>query len=651
MGRTARCTSCGAPVEFKSVASILAVCSYCQSTLVRDGQELANLGKMADLVEDRSPLQIGSEGRWKGVHFALIGRIQLRWEQGLWNEWHLLFDDGKSGWLSESGGEYVMSLPVGRPQTPPPFSALQIGQELSVGGRRYNVTNILSAECVAGAGELPFKVGAGYPAPVVDLRDEAGGFATLDYSDDASKPLAFIGESVEFGSFDWANLRQGIPIADPTIKARAFNCPSCAAPLSIKHEKIASVGCPSCGAVLDTSNETVKMLAQASLEFKVEPLLPLGAQGKLRGEEVEIIGFMRLRMTVDKLVYRWSEYVLLGRDHRLLWLSEYLGHWNLARVLPSVPRWFNGGFEHDKTKFKHFQSYEAYVDYVIGEFPWRVRVDETAKVADYVEPPRMLSREVTESEQTFTLSEYLQREEVEQAFKIAARLPEAKGIFANQLNPYEKSNDSLWSWAWKFLLLALVVHWGLGMRTSTPLLNEPMEFIRGNDETQLTSEFRLASATPRLEVEVQTNIDNDWVALDLTLVNQDTGEAWEAGREFSYYYGIAEGVDEDGRWTEHWSEGSLRGTVAFTSLPAGKYVLAGDAELGPMTRLVTSRVKVVPNPSPPWSPFFLLFAVLLAFPIYTFMRYRSFEKQRWAESDHAPEEADEDLSSYAESED
>jgi len=73
MGRTARCPSCGAPVEFKSVASVLAVCGYCQSTLLREGAELAKLGRMAELIEDRSPLQRGAEGRWKGRHFGSRG--------------------------------------------------------------------------------------------------------------------------------------------------------------------------------------------------------------------------------------------------------------------------------------------------------------------------------------------------------------------------------------------------------------------------------------------------------------------------------------------------------------------------------------------------------------------------------------------------
>lgn len=78
MAKTAACPSCGAPVTFRSVVSVTTVCDYCQSTLVRSGEEIENIGKMAAFLEDRSPLQRGSEGRWNGRHFGLIGRLQLR---------------------------------------------------------------------------------------------------------------------------------------------------------------------------------------------------------------------------------------------------------------------------------------------------------------------------------------------------------------------------------------------------------------------------------------------------------------------------------------------------------------------------------------------------------------------------------------------
>jgi hypothetical protein len=68
---TANCPSCGAKVVFQSAASILAVCSYCKSTLRHD-LDLQNIGKMANWA-DGSPLQLHAEGNY---------RCTLQWLEG-----------------------------------------------------------------------------------------------------------------------------------------------------------------------------------------------------------------------------------------------------------------------------------------------------------------------------------------------------------------------------------------------------------------------------------------------------------------------------------------------------------------------------------------------------------------------------------------
>jgi hypothetical protein len=201
------CPSCGAPVDFKSAASILAICEYCRSTLVRHDINIEDVGKMAELKLDGSPLQIGAQGRYRGQSFGVIGRIQLRFDQGIWNEWHLLFDDGRSGWLGEAQGAYAVSFLTKISGDVPRFDQIQLGKKVQLKGQWFEVQNLESARCIAGEGELPFKVGAGYDAPVADLLGEKNTFATLDYSEEAG-PLAFIGEHMEFDDLHFSNLRQ-----------------------------------------------------------------------------------------------------------------------------------------------------------------------------------------------------------------------------------------------------------------------------------------------------------------------------------------------------------------------------------------------------------------------------------------------------------
>lgn len=627
MARTALCPSCGAPVEFKSAVSLLAVCDYCRSTLVRQGEALENLGKMAELVEDRSPLQRGAEGRWQGRRFGLIGRLQLRYEEGLWNEWHLWFDDGASGWLSEAGGEYVLSLPARADGLLPNFADLKIGDRYRIDGREFSVTNILTAECVAGEGELPFKVGAGYTAPVADLRAADGGFATFDYSDDPVRPVVFVGASVAFASLDWRNLRTDTPLPQPTIQTRAFACPSCGASLQVAHENIASIGCGSCGAVLDTGDATVKLLSAASLRRdKIKPLLPLGSRGTLRGEAVEAVGFMRRRMQADGTNYYWSEYLLLTADGQPRWLVESQGHWSLGRTLPSALAARPTGIRHAQRDYRHFQSYTAHVDFVVGEFTWQVKLDEQARVEDYVAPPHMLSREVTDKEQTWTEAEYVEPAEIQTAFRLAVPLPVPQGVQANQPNPHAASHKLVCRHFWRFALVAGVIHLALlFLRPGGSYVDQSVAFDAQDDEPHLTREFKLADERSHLEIEHDTNLDNNWVGLNLTLVNQDSGAAWQAAREVGYYQGVDDG--------ESWSEGSRSAAIVFRDLPPGTYRLAVEGELDPNSRPVQAHIKVN-RPGPRWSSLLLLLLALMPFPIYSRIRSGTFEVARWAESDH-----------------
>lgn len=201
------CPSCGAPVLFRSAASILAVCDYCSSTLVRHDLNLENVGKMAQLQADSSPLQLQARGRYRGDPFTVVGRIQLRYPQGLWNEWHLLFDDRKSGWLGEGGGTYAVSFLTPVKERVPPFGDLRPGAVLALQGKSYEVTGLEEAVCIGGQGELPFQVGPeGFTAPAAELAGPGNSFAALDYSE--GEPLVFLGEYVDFKDLRLSGLRE-----------------------------------------------------------------------------------------------------------------------------------------------------------------------------------------------------------------------------------------------------------------------------------------------------------------------------------------------------------------------------------------------------------------------------------------------------------
>ena len=635
MAVSAHCPSCGAPVVFKSASSVFAVCEYCQSTLVRHDQNLEDIGKMAALVEDRSPLQLGTEGSYKGVHFALIGRIQIKYSQGIWNEWHLLFDDMRTGWLSEESGEYVLTFAQFVPETLPKFDDLKIGQRFVLASQTWTVSNIENAECVAGQGELPFKVGAGYPVAAVDLRNQAN-FATLDYSE--TPPLLFVGEAVDFKSLKMANLRDGMAIPTKAVEARVFRCPSCGSPMAARSKEILAVGCASCGAVVDAADESYWILSKSlgMRDEKYSPRLPLGSKGKLEGKPVEVIGFLVKRCVVDGLAYNWSEYLLAAELGTYRWLTEYNGHWNVVDVLSKPPA--GGIIEVDSVRhggqvFKHFSTTQAAeVIQVAGEFTWRVRRGETNRVVDYVAPPLMLSSESTGNDLTWSQGSYVEPQVIAEAFGLKADLPKPTAVFANQPNAWSETNRRIWSLFWKLALAAILVQaFFIFVSSGKLLLRQDFTFEPLRGEEVQTREFEITGQPRKIAVRNQTSLDNNWIGLDMMLVNKVTGAAWPAARELSFYSGYDDG---------HWTEGSREDEVVFLNIPAGTYYLTLDPDMAPDKPVAVRDQLEVHTAGAGWSNFVLVMIFLIIFPIFTSTRHAAFEARRWAESDHAPVSSD-----------
>jgi hypothetical protein len=120
----------------------MAVCGYCQSTLVRHDVNIEDIGKMAALAEDASPIRRGMAGRYKGRAFSVIGRIQQQYEAGYWNEWYLLFDDQREGWLSEGSGQFYLTFAADNPEIIPPFSQIKVGMNLKLGVASFSPSPI-----------------------------------------------------------------------------------------------------------------------------------------------------------------------------------------------------------------------------------------------------------------------------------------------------------------------------------------------------------------------------------------------------------------------------------------------------------------------------------------------------------------------------
>jgi hypothetical protein len=201
----ANCPNCGAKIVFQWSSSVQTVCTYCKSILVRTDVDLKRVGQVADLPPDSSPIQLNTEGIYRNKAFVVIGRILYECEQGGWNEWHAMMNDGTSAWLSDAQDEFAVSFSA-KAANLPPAEKLAVGQQYTWNNERYTLSVITPANYRGVEGELPFQYWDKTRVTFADLRSETGKFATLDYSD--PEPALYLGESVEFDDLKLKNLRR-----------------------------------------------------------------------------------------------------------------------------------------------------------------------------------------------------------------------------------------------------------------------------------------------------------------------------------------------------------------------------------------------------------------------------------------------------------
>jgi hypothetical protein len=152
----------------------------------------------------------------------------------------------------------------------------------------------------------------------------------------------------------------------------------------------------------------------------VEPEIPLGASGTLRGHQVMVIGFVVRGCTVEGERYRWHEYLLYaGPSVGYLWLMQEDGAWQHVTPIPPGSVVVEGGAArmHDR-RYTFKQSVDASVECVIGEFYWKVEIGETVRATEYEGPGGIVSVEEADTEVNDSFCERIPTREIEQAFNV-----------------------------------------------------------------------------------------------------------------------------------------------------------------------------------------------------------------------------------------
>lgn len=453
------CPSCGAEVVFRSATSAMAVCEYCRSTLLREGEAVRDAGKMAVVLEDYSPIRITTSGMYAGQAFGVVGRIQLRYEDGFWDEWYILFDDGSAGWLSDASGQYAVTLDTGLADDAPPFGQIVPGGQYAWDSTTFTASDLRTARCTAGEGELPFLVGSGWQAKVADYRQGVR-FLTLDYSE-GPQPRRYVGKAVQLDDLRCQLLRSPEEITGSAGrlkgKAAALACPACGASIAWRPAVAAHLHCPVCGAESDATTGAAEVLDASRREAMLATTLSLGDEASIDGKLWTLIGLMKCRET--GAADEWIEYLLFNESAGFLWLVESAAGWDKVRVLDTWPESVSSSaVRYEGAAYTRMQAYGAQVVRAAGAFNWRVKVGDRVSITDYRGSRGTLTSERSPSELGWSLAQRVPAATVDGWFGKKGRITAPAALSALAGNSTRIDRDTLRPLAWVFTVLVLLVN-------------------------------------------------------------------------------------------------------------------------------------------------------------------------------------------------
>jgi Zn finger protein HypA/HybF involved in hydrogenase expression len=628
----ANCPSCGALIEFTAGSTIVLVCPFCRSAVARTDRGLEDLGKVAEIAESESPLKLGLKGSYKNVRFELTGRAQLRHELGgYWDEWYATFSNGWVGWLAEAQGRFYLTFyqPLPEGTALPSFGGLQLGQIVPEIPGGLMVQEKGHGTSAAAEGEIPYKMTPGEQFAYADLAGKNNAFATVDYS--IEPPWVFVGSQV---TLDEIGLGDAKPVQREAkrVSAASMGCPNCGGPLDlVAPDKTERVTCPNCNSLLDVNQGNLTFLHALNPPPNAPDFVaPIGAEGVFPGDvKYKIIGAVVRSVTLDGVKYFWHEYLLYNPMIGFRWLVHSDNHWNfvepinVADISTSPTIGAGATARYNGQTFKIFQDATAVVEYVKGEFYWRVEQGETVRAVDYVSPPLMLSQEISENEINWSLGTYMTNDEIEKIFGISG-LPKPWAVGPNQ--PF--TGRFYYTWGALPLLLLLVVavlmipFSGLTKTVLDQQIILPPMASSTAEQTASSQPFEF-KANRNVRITAAAPVDNSWADLDVDLYNEENQEIESVNVPIEYYSGVDDG--------ESWSEGGQSQDATLSSPGAGRYTLQvhGTWEKWQQQMPVNVKVEQGVNRGVNFCCGFLVLAIV---PVLGFLRKFSFESGRWKES-------------------
>jgi len=412
---------------------------------------------------------------------------------------------------------------------------------------------------------------------------------------------------------------------------QVYQCPGCAGSMkSYTQELLVNIICDSCGALCRLNYKRELVSTSKIKEAKTATFKP-GTAFEIEGVNFVVIGYVV--KTDTNYPGEWTEFLLFNPIYNCITLHESNGHYLLVKPT----RFYVPGLNNQKSvKLEDGSTYELFARYKFkilkagGEFTTELLRGTSPACIDYINPPYLLAFEKGVNEVCWYKGEYCSHKTVLGWLKKPVSLPSAEGIAPCQPHALNFSYNSLK----KISLLAGVLLTLLFVISAAFSKDEEVysdtfyEVEQTSGKNIVSGSFEITEDNKAAEVLLSSATANSWVDVDLTLVNETTGDQYFVSKGLEYYSGFTDG--------EAWSEGSNGTNVLISNVKKGRYHLnllltssPGPGAYRQLNVYVKQDVPIALN-------YFIALTLILAFPALLYYQKRNFEKKRWYYSDYSP---------------
>ncbi len=412
-----------------------------------------------------------------------------------------------------------------------------------------------------------------------------------------------------------------------------FTCSFCKREMPIvTPNKLEVIAC-NCGKV--HSRKDFDKYLKLNNHFRNPFYLELGKEGIFEGKTYRVVGIAN-KVNKKNQFDKWTEYSLwCETDASFSFLNCAYGNYtwvwptyeiNALDLVQATEERIKIGEDYYKLAF----GYQYFTFNIVGAFPYNVVDVKDNQCFDYISPPNIISLDKDNGGYSVFKGRHFKRKEIATIFddyRIESQEKEGVGIAQPFYGNLNVRNFNIISAILLVLLIVATIYQSGFYRTEIQLKKGILQSsLTSKDTEYVSSSFTLKPKTTPYYLELfdYSNLNNEWLEVVTTLVNEQTGEEREVGMVSESYSGISDGYS--------WSEGGNSGSTNISSVEPGKYHLKMRLY---HNFLVPKRICYSLRTADPhaWN-FGIMFFIVLGLMALINLMHRQFERMRSGEIDN-----------------